>query len=310
MQTDEPEVGDLEAADIRKQVARVLQDLGNPEPPLRLDDVMELLKLDLNYYSSSDLTLLDEIAHKVRVAGKQVIRKPGRILEVIRKARLNALWIPDGKRILIDDEVPTPKKRHIQAHEITHSITPWHRTFLLGDNELTLDPQCHAFIEAEANYGASQLLFLMERFASEARDYDLSWTSINTLKKRYGNTMTTTLWHMIEEREPDHPVIGLISRHPNHPNIGGAPDGGDCRHFIRSRGFRFHFPHILAEDIYSIVRGYAGFLSRGPIGTDTAPITDANGEVWEFEFESFSNSYDLLTFGVALRRMPVFARSA
>jgi len=198
--------------------------------------------------------------------------------------------------------VPEPKHRHIQAHEITHSITPWRRTFLLGDNDLTLDLQCLAQIEAEANYGAWQFLFLMEQFAHEARDLDLSWDGIQKLKRRYGNTITTTLWHTIEERKPDHAVVGLISLHPHHTNIGGGHDGSPCGHFIRSKGFRRQFPHIMSGDIYGIVWQYAGFQTRGPVGEGTFPLTDANGEMHEFRFESFSNGYRLadLRCGAAL----------
>ena len=245
MESAEGDVGEQEAADIRAQVARVLRDLGNPEPPLDLDAVTDQLKLDFKYYAKTDLSLFDEVAHRVKVAGKLVIRDPGRILDVIRKAKLNALWLPDGRRILMDDEVPMPKQRHIHAHEIVHSITPWHQTFLLGDNELTLDPQCQAIIEVEANYGAGQMLFLLGRFAGEARDCELNWKSLQALKIRYRNTLTTTLWHAVEEREPDRPILGLIGRHPRHPDIGGGADGANIRHFIRSRAFRMI---LLASD--------------------------------------------------------------
>jgi len=37
MESAEGNVGEQEAADIRTQIARVLRDLGNPEPPLDLD---------------------------------------------------------------------------------------------------------------------------------------------------------------------------------------------------------------------------------------------------------------------------------
>jgi len=309
MAKTDAEIDAYSATDIRNQIARILRDLGNPEPPLNLDDVMELLKLDLDYYSRTDLTLFDEIAHKIKVAGKQIIRRPGRILDVIRKARLSALWLPDGRQILIDDEVPEPKHRHLKAHEITHSVTPWHKIYLLGDNEITLDPGCEAVIEAEANYGGGQLLFLMDRFSREARDLDLSWDSIQKLKKRYGNTMTTTLWHTIEERKPDHPVVGLISRHPRRPSIGSGADGKDFRHFIPSRRFRSQFSNIRPEEIYSIVEGYVDFRRKGPVGQTTISLTDVNGMAHEFYFERFSNGYDLLTFGMALRVMPTFAKS-
>jgi hypothetical protein len=40
---------DSEASDIDQQVAKVLRGLDNPEPPLRLEDVRELLELDLRF---------------------------------------------------------------------------------------------------------------------------------------------------------------------------------------------------------------------------------------------------------------------
>lgn len=40
------------ARDIDKRVERVLKGLGDPEPPLRLDEVRELLKLDRGFYTA------------------------------------------------------------------------------------------------------------------------------------------------------------------------------------------------------------------------------------------------------------------
>lgn len=287
MPIEEPEVDDYAAEDIRKQVARILRDLDNPEPPIKLAEVRDQLKLDLGYYSKTDLGLFDEVSHRVKVGGKLLFRKPVRMIEVVEKAGLRALLFQEDRRILIDDEVPEPKHRHIEAHEIIHDITPWHKDFLFGDNELTLNPECHEVIEAEANYGAGQLLFLMDKFAQEARDLELNWPSIQALKKRYGNTLTTTLWHIVEERNPSHPVVGLISRHPRHRSIGGGPNGENCRHFIRSQGFRNFFPHVVADDVYSIVKSYVDFRSKGPVGESTVSFQDANRELWEFRFESF-----------------------
>ncbi len=45
-------IGRLEAEDLREQVRKVLRGLGNPDPPLRLEEVRELLRLDRQYYSS------------------------------------------------------------------------------------------------------------------------------------------------------------------------------------------------------------------------------------------------------------------
>ena len=60
------------ARDIDKRITKILNDLDNPEPPLRLEQVRELLKLDFGFYSSSDTGAIAETIHRLKVAGKQV----------------------------------------------------------------------------------------------------------------------------------------------------------------------------------------------------------------------------------------------
>lgn len=297
-------VGEYEAEDIRKIVTRVLRDLGNPEPPLRMEEVRQLLELNIGYYSSTNTTLLQEVAHRMKVAGKQVLERPMLLVEAITKAKLSALWVPQTKRILIDENVPKPKHRWIEGHEVGHSLIPWHREFLFGDNEYTLDPVCHAIVEAEANYSASQLLFLQDRFASEARDGDLSFKSIKALAARYRNTLTTTLWRMVEDRNPDVAVFGLLTTHPHHPEIGAQDDGRPVRYFIRSRAFREQFGGVAPEAAYGLVERHASRRSRGPVFDASDELTNANGQRCEFRLESFCNTHALLTYGVFVRVTP------
>ena len=288
-----------EAHDIEAQVNRILNDLGNPEPPLSLLQVRELLKLDLQYYSAANVDHVQEITHHIKVAGKQILARPTLLWDVITKANLSALWIPDSKRILIDSTVPQLKHRWIETHEIIHSVIPWHNNFLFGDDSYTLDPACHALIEAEANFGAGRLLFFGDRFANEARDLELNFDNIRTLASRYGNTITSTLWRIVEDREPDRPTFGMITSHPlypEHPKLGiGALD----RKFIRSTAFRAQFSSITLEDAYSLLARHASSKLTGPIASATDVLKDNNGDDFIFRIESFSNSHALLTYGVA-----------
>src|SRR5260370_36354572 len=158
------QIGRREQQDIQKQVDKILNGLGNPEPPLDLRDVRELLKLDRQYYNSRDTSALQEFVSKVRIGAKQLFLRPTLLFDVVRKADLSALWIPDRKRILIDSSIPELKHRWAEAHEMTHSYTEWHQLYLFGDSRKELDPGCHEILEAEANYGARQLLFLRDRF--------------------------------------------------------------------------------------------------------------------------------------------------
>ena len=117
-------VNDRTARDIDGRVAKVLKDLGDPDPPLRLEIVRELLELDRAYYSSSDGGALEETVHRLKVAGKQVIRRPSLLLDVVKKLDLKALWVPDRSRILIDSEIPSAKQRWGEAHEIGPGADP------------------------------------------------------------------------------------------------------------------------------------------------------------------------------------------
>ena len=158
------------AVDIKDQVDKILRGLGYPEPPLNLDDVRALLKLDRQYYSTTNTGWIDTAISRLTIATKQVVARPILLLEAITKWNLRGLYLPDRKRILIDQAVPTLKQRWIEGHEITHGVLPWHAELMLGDTEQTLNPACHEHLESEANYGAGQLLFLGRRFIAEAAD--------------------------------------------------------------------------------------------------------------------------------------------
>lgn len=295
-------VGELEKREIRGQVQRILRDLNNPEPPLNLADVRSLLSLDLQYYRSTDPGLIAELTHRFNLLARKTIPDLGRhLFSALAKSKLCAFWVPDSARILLDQDVPQAKHRWIEAHEIIHSATPWHKDFLLGDNKQTLDPACHAILEAEANYGAGRLLFLQDHFAADARDLPLEFKSIRELAERYGNSIVSTFWRTVEERNAGKAVFGLISVHPHHADIG-AHDGADpWRYFIRSALFRTQFANVSAAEVFDLVERHASRRRTGPILLAEDILSDATGKIFEFRFESFSIKHALLTLGFPLR---------
>jgi len=54
-------VGHYEAEDLGRQVEKVIRGLGNPEPPLQLDQVRDLLRLDRHYYSAKTRALCENL---------------------------------------------------------------------------------------------------------------------------------------------------------------------------------------------------------------------------------------------------------
>lgn len=279
--------------EIDQRVEKILADLGNPPPPLDLEQVRSLLKLDLRYYSSTDSSAVAEMVHQLRIGTKQVLARPSRILDVIRERSLKALWVPDRRRILIDEALADTKKRWGEGHEIIHSVIPHHQILTLGDPEYTLKPACHEQLEAEANYGAGRLLFLRDEFRERLLSSTISFQSVRDLAKEFGNSQTSTLWRVVETL--DAPAVGLVSIHPWEKRDGHAEP---VRHFVRSRPFAKQFANIDELELLRILAKVVRRRGGGPIGEDEAVMMDVDGAEHVFRFECFGNTYDTLTLGM------------
>ena len=286
------------AADIDSRVERVLRGLGHPEPPLALLDVRELLKLDRAFYTADDPGIARAVAHRIRVGAVQLCLRPTLLLDAIRKASLQALYLPDRKRILLDARLPEKKHRWHEAHEIGHSLIPWHEDAMFGDDKHTLSQDCREQVEAEANFAAARLLFLRERFTDEARSLDPSIKTVQGLHGIFGNTLSTTLYRFVEVAGSEHPIVGMISHHPHETRRPATFDpSSPCRHLIQSPAFARYFGRLSGADLFAVVVGYCGSQGGGPLGEGELVLTDNNGGRHCFFFETFFNRYDALTLG-------------
>ena len=293
------------ARDIDKLVAKVIRDLDNPEPPLDLSLVREVLELDRAYYSSTDTGVLEETVHRLWLAGKQVVKRPSRLLDVVRRRELKALWVPDRRRILIDAEMPKAKQRWGESHEVIHSVVPWHQEMLHGDKERTLRLACEEQLEAEANYGAGRLLFLRDEFRERLQGFGaVSFDCVRGLAKDFGNTMTSSLWRVVETM--DSPAFGIVGQHPRRPE---HPDRASIRYFLRSRIFADQFQGVVPLGVYTALQRFC-FGNRGPIGSDEVVLTDVNGERHVFLVEVFFNGHEALTLGTYRRVNPLIVAAS
>lgn len=298
-------LGPRTVRDIDGQVDKILRGLGNPEPPLDLRLVRELLKLDRQYYSSTDDGFVREVVSRLKIAGQQILQRPTLLKDAIVKLSLKALYLPDSKRILIDSDVPQLKHRWSEAHEVGHSVIPWHEGMLFGDDTHTLSPAYHETMEAEANYAAGQLLFLGGRFREEALSSNPSITLIRELGAKFGNTITSTLWRFVEQAEAHRPMVALVSGHP-HPGRR-KPDfdaANPCRYCVQSPLFRENFGRLSDVDLFGIVVGYCGAQRGGSLGETEVHLVNDDGQRHLFRFETFFNGHEALTLGVWQKTEP------
>ncbi len=287
--------------DIETITNKILRELGYPAPPLDLAMVRELQKLDLAYFSTEKDGLLRSTVSKLKRGTKQLLKRPGLLIDAVRKFDLRALYLPDEKRVMIDDGTPKLKHRWLEAHEIGHDLLPWHCDMMLGDDDSTVSVTAHAKIEAEANYAAGALLFMGDRFREQCRSIDNpKLTDVMALKKEFGNTITTTLWRVVEHSGEDRPILGLIGYHPGTQLSANATM---FRHLILSRAFRNQFPDPDVWALASEIRTYCGWRKRGPLGDAEVILRNHDGNRHLFRFETFFNGHDALTMGVWIREI-------
>ena len=291
--------------EIDDHVNRIIKGLGNPEPPLKLEDVRQLLRLDLGFYSATDPGLAREVVNKLKVATLQVLERPTLIFDAIKAFSLKALYLPDRKRILLDSDVPVLKHRWNEAHEIGHSLLPWHESMMHGDTEHTLSRACEAVIETEANFAAGRLLFMRDRFFEEMNSRATGIEAIRELRKVFGNTIASTLYRYVEAADELTPMVGLMSCHPHASKRPADFNPLDpCKHLIQSSAFRRQFGKISEMELFAAVANYCGSQSGGFLGRSELVLNDDNGVPQSFYFETFYNRYDALTLGVYRKKKP------
>ena len=155
---------------------------------------------------------------------------------------------------------------------------------MMGDTEYSLTPDCHAQVEAEANYGAGRLLFLQGLFEEFVHSSKPSFDLVQDSKKHFGNTLPTSFWRLVDTL--DIPALGVVGQHPHHDRH--EIDAHEpFRYFIRSRKFLEQFFSITYPNVVAMVKSYCSWKKRRPLGqTDLLPRAE-NGDGTVFRFAPF-----------------------
>lgn len=285
---------DLTRREIDKVVWSTLKDAGLTRPPVRIEDLLEHLRLNRTYYDLRDPGFCDKAKYKLLVAARKAAK-------VIRKINLVAVLFQDEKRIVIDANLPAIKQDWPSFHECAHRIMPWHRAYFHGDTAQTLDPAWQERLEAEANFGASGLMFCGPVFTRSALDTKPEWASVKALKQDYGKSYVTTLRRYVEHG-PTHAMAMLVSTAPWDVRPDDQPE--NWRHFVGSPTFLEQFSNVTAADLVGVVNANVEYRRGGPVADFSFQVSDDNVDWHEFRAECFYNSHYILTLLTQLRMMP------
>ncbi len=279
--------------EIMKVTWKTLRDAGLTEPPVSINNLLGHLELHREFYNLQNPRFLDRAKHRLQINGQKIIR-------ILHKIKLDAVLLFDENRIVVDCEIPEIRRDWPTFHEATHRVLPWHKPYFYCDTAQTLNPDWQQILEAEANYGASEMMFCGPVFTREALDTLPKWESIKILKKRYGKSYHMTLRRYIEHSH-DNPMAMVVST----PLWMDKPDDQKerWRHFIGSKRFKAEFSNVTPGNIISFIDTNTNGNRGGPSGQYLICLEDANGEQHEFCTESFFNQYYLLTLLVHKKKM-------
>jgi uncharacterized protein DUF955 len=137
-------------------------------------------------------TPLDAVREAAGVSvsgGLEVIPGPAGVV-------LGALWFEE-RLLFVDGTQSRARRRFTEAHELVHAICPWHEAVIRLDTRAELFGGAARGLEAEANYGAGQLIFQGRAFADEASRGDRSLTTPFALATRYGASRQAAAHHFV-----------------------------------------------------------------------------------------------------------------
>jgi hypothetical protein len=171
-------------------------------------------------------------------------------------------------------------------------LLPWHRSFFLWDTAQTLDPAYQEVLEAEANYGASAIMFCGAAFTRGALDTVPTWKSVEMLAKHHRASLAATLRRYVGHGH-DRAMLAVIST----PWWQPVPEGHASRHrhIDVSARFAHDFGSVSGEVVGAIVDAHTTYASGGPVGDFVCTLADCRGDAREFRGECFFNRHDLLT---------------
>jgi IrrE N-terminal-like domain len=130
----------------------------------------------------------------------ELARIPGR--PAIAERLLGAVWF-EQRALFVDRRQSEPRRRFTEAHEAVHLLCPWHAAALRLDTAAELFGSLVDGIEAEANFGAGQLIFQGGSFHAEAIECERSLRTPFALAERFGASHHAAAHHYVEgHREP------------------------------------------------------------------------------------------------------------
>jgi hypothetical protein len=213
------------------------------------------------------------------------------------------------ERVVFVDRAQQRGRAHFtQAHETAHGILPWHHATYTFDDETIFD-DTQSKLDAEANLGASHLIFQGRRFHAQALNYETRLASAIAMSEHYGASAHATIRYFALHHTE---AVGLLvcGRFPQG-NEGRLPVwfAAESESFSRRFGFmstlvraagNHKFIDKTCEPLLSIAHGA---LESGALVSDEVTLTDLGGRSVGLWVDGWFNRFNVFVLLTPKRRI-------
>lgn len=264
------------AAQVTREVKRLLRaaEIRNELPTPR-EEILKCVKL----VETGEIDLAEYEATRREKALRLFHRAVSKVLGLLDRR---------SEIIYVDSGIYPSRRNFVTYHEVTHKILPWQRIITITeDDELTMSSECEELFEAEANYGAAEILFQCERFEQEARDYNLSIGSALSLAASYDASCHATLRRFVER---NHRPCLLMVLTPTSRQYGDGRASYYVVYCVPSGSFTAGFGEPFGEVFVNPGSELGGIINGGSEGEIT--LRDVSGFYRLCDVEVFNNNFN------------------
>ena len=284
---------------VRKEAEKLLYEAGAiGRFPTPVDDIMSAAKLVVAPENVLDEGFLHRMRRKASAALKQALSKVLGIFDAT--ARL----------VYVDQSLGASKQTFIKLHEAGHGVLPWQRGLyaVIEDCEKSLAPEVAEAFDREANNFATEVLFQLDGFITEARDHSFGLKCPMNLSRKYGASIYASLRQYV--RKNDRACVVIVLDAPKIVPFDGFTAG--LRRVVSSPSFEEKFGQLALpaeftpDDKIGVMIPIGNRKMTGPRELE---LTDRNGDRHECLAEAFKHPYNvfiLICVKTALTKTTIF----
>jgi hypothetical protein len=198
--------------------------------PTPVSAIMEKAQVILAEEDALADSFLQKMRRKAGSALRRAISKVIGVLDVVARV------------IYIDRTLYVVKQTFLKLHETAHAVLPWQRDIyaVTEDCEKTLAPEISEAFEREANVFASDVLFQLDTFTTEANDHDFGIKVPLNLHKKFGASIYSAIRRYVSE---NHRACAVVVINP--PELSdGRGFSATLRRVIVSEQFAAQFGEL------------------------------------------------------------------